>query len=71
MTVSAPPAPTTVVWYAMVRRFLADGAEGLQHFNEHGICVNDFKQDNIIVCHADNPCGFVGKLADPGLWCGK
>eukprot|EP00904_Undaria_pinnatifida_P005241 jgi/Undpi1/1847/HiC_scaffold_12.g05234.m1 len=50
--------------------FLADGAQGLQHFNEHGICVNDFKQDNIIVCHANNPSGFIGKLADPGLWCG-
>lgn len=36
-----------------------------------GVIHCDVKLDNTLVCRGNGPGGFVGKLADPGLWCGE
>ncbi|CAM9460144.1 unnamed protein product [Laminaria digitata] len=31
----------------------------------------DHKLGNTLICRSDGPTGFVGKVTDPGLWCGN
>ncbi|CAM9930853.1 unnamed protein product, partial [Laminaria digitata] len=49
---------------------LADGTEGLSFMHSLGVVHCDQKLVNVLVCRGDGPGGFVGKITDPGVWCG-
>ncbi|CAM9200982.1 unnamed protein product, partial [Laminaria digitata] len=51
--------------------FQADATEGLHHIHGAGIIHCDVKLENTLICRCDGPTGFVGKVTDPGLWCGE
>lgn len=51
--------------------FEADATEGLSYMHSLGIIHCDHKLENTLVCRSDCPTGFVGKVTDPGLWCGE
>lgn len=51
--------------------FEADATEGLSYMHDLGMVHCDHKLENTLVCRADGPTGFVGKVTDPGLWCGE
>lgn len=49
----------------------ADSTEGLAYMHDRGIIHCDVKLANTLICRADGPGGFVGKLTDPGVWLGE
>lgn len=49
----------------------ADATEGLSFLHDNGMVHCDHKLINTLVCRSDGPSGFVGKVTDPGLWCGE
>ena len=51
--------------------FEADATEGLSYMHGLGIVHCDHKLENTLICKSDGPTGFVGKVTDPGLWCGE
>lgn len=67
--------PSFVLFYAIcvvvVVSFEADATEGLSYMHDLGMIHCDHKLENTLVCRADGPTGFVGKVTDPGLWCGE
>eukprot|EP00904_Undaria_pinnatifida_P005187 jgi/Undpi1/1799/HiC_scaffold_12.g05186.m1 len=50
--------------------FEADATEALAHMHSMGVVHCDHKLANILICRSDAPGGFVGKVTDPGVWCG-
>lgn len=59
------------VFVLFVTSFEANASEGLSYMHSVGIVHCHHKQANILVCRRDDPAGFVGKVADPGFWCGE
>ena len=51
--------------------FEADASEGLSYMYIVGIVHCHHQRANTLVCRRDDPAGFIGKVADPGLWCGE
>lgn len=51
--------------------FEADATEALAHMHSMGVVHCDHKLANILICRSDAPGGFVGKVTDPGVWCGE
>ena len=49
----------------------ADGTQGLHFMHGAGFIHCDVKLANTLICRSDGPTGFVGKVTDPGLWCGE
>lgn len=60
-----------VVVVSFLVSFEADATEGLSYMHGLGIVHCDHKLENTLVCRTDGPTGFVGKVTDPGLWCGE
>lgn len=54
-----------------VSSFEADATEGLGFMHGLGMVHCDHKLGNTLICRSDGPTGFVGKITDPGLWCGE
>ena len=60
----------SALFVLFVARFEADASEGLSFMHSVGIIHCDHKLVNTLICRADGPMGFVGKVTDPGVWCG-
>lgn len=59
------------IFVLFVASFEADASEGLAYMHSVGIVHCDLKLANTLVCRSDDPAGFIGKVADPGCWCGE
>lgn len=51
--------------------FAADASEGLSYMHSVGVVHCDHKLVNTLVCRSNGPARFVGKVTDPGVWCGE
>ena len=61
----------SALFVLFVASFEADASEGLSFMHSVGIIHCDHKLVNTLICRADGPMGFVGKVTDPGVWCGE
>ena len=55
----------------VVASFEADATDGLHYMHSVGVVHCDVKLENTLICRSGGPTGFVGKVTDPGLWCGE
>ena len=51
--------------------FEADATLGLHYMHTVGFIHCDVKLENTLICRSGGPTRFVGKVTDPGLWCGE
>ena len=65
---------TCFVFFAVVlilASFEADATLGLHYMHTVGFIHCDVKLENTLICRSGGPTRFVGKVTDPGLWCGE
>ena len=71
---TCPPLFTCFVFFAVVlilASFEADATLGLHYMHTDGFIHCDVKLENTLICRSGGPTRFVGKVTDPGLWCGE
>ena len=54
-----------------VASFEADAKPGLRCMHTVGFIHCNVKLESPLICPSGGPTGFVGKVTDPGLWCGE